>query len=313
MDNKRRNFFQRLLGQWLDPEETQPTPERESDAQSRWSKGAVTVSWEGEVLECRLVDGELWMTLASICKAAGIVNASNVASRLSPEDKRDDLHTVDAMGRRQWDAVWVNLGAFFEIVLTSRKPEAMKLKRFVAHDLLPSIQKFGCYPPPEEEAVDQAPIRPWIRKAARKCGFPPEWQKRRQRIADGNKQSRRDTIALGGDAITCSRRFNEQYTGVFGKDANGLKAELGCRYKDSPLNQMGNTPLSLFDAVNSLMEDKIKEGSVTADNLLSEARATGEAIRETALSVLGPGHDFRPTEGPKGRKILDTVRGQLAS
>lgn len=303
----KRGWFQKMLGRgWVEPEEMQPTTKP-----PKVSAEPFSVSWEGCSLEYRLMDGELQMSAGSVCKAAGISNPSQAVSRLDDDEKIKGITTNDTPGGSQtvW---WLTLPGFFSLVLTSRKDEAKKLRRFVTHDLLPSIQKHGCYPPPDQDSTDQTPIRSWIGKVARKHGHSRGWQKDRQTIADENKAIDSETFAIGGDAMACASRYNRLYVGLFRRTAKQLKRWLGCRDKDSPLNQMGNMPLSLYGASNTTLLQKMKNGAITVDNLPDEAEAIGSAYRKTALDILGPDQDFGITEDRKGNKILDTVQKQIS-
>jgi prophage antirepressor-like protein len=300
---KKRSFVQRLLGRdWVDPEEKPPTPTKPSSPDSE----PVSILWEGYPLEYQLVDGELLFAGISVCRAAGIVNVSDALSRLDDGDKRDGLGTTDTIGRKQL-RTWINMAGFFTLVLTSRKDEAKALKRFVTHDLLPSIQKHGCYPPPGQEATDQTPIRSWIGKRAKKCGFPRSWMKKRQRAADGNKAIAAQTFAMGGDAMACAKRFIALHLGLTGKTTQEHREMLGMRSKDSPLDQWAETPVALYEAALSLSCKQAEEGLIAVDDLPAAAQLQGEVQWKAAIDAL-PGYDFAPVENRKGYKVLDLIK-----
>ena len=54
------------------------------------------------------------------------------------------LHTVQTPGGRQQMA-FISEPGLYSLVLRSRKPEAKAFKRWVTHDILPSIRKSGGY------------------------------------------------------------------------------------------------------------------------------------------------------------------------
>ena len=87
--------------------------------------------------------GEPWFVIADLCKALDLSNPTMVASRLN-EDDLSTTEVIDSMGRKQ-KANTTNEGGMYEVVFMSRKPEARAFKRWVTHDVLPSIRKRGGY------------------------------------------------------------------------------------------------------------------------------------------------------------------------
>lgn len=87
--------------------------------------------------------GEPWFVIADLCKALDLSNPTMVASRLN-EDDLSTTEVIDSLGRKQ-KANMTNEGGMYEVVFMSRKPEAKRFKRWVTHDVLPSIRKSGGY------------------------------------------------------------------------------------------------------------------------------------------------------------------------
>jgi prophage antirepressor-like protein len=84
--------------------------------------------------------------LADVCKVNGITNIGNVAARLD-QDEKCDIQTVDVTGRRQ-PVVYITEPGFYRVVLSFRSPAAKAFQKWVTGEVLPSIRKHGCYPPP---------------------------------------------------------------------------------------------------------------------------------------------------------------------
>ena len=101
--------------------------------------------------EIRVVekDGEPWFVAVDVCDILGLSNPSIAVSRLD-NDERAKFN----LGR-QGDATIVNEPGLYALILGSRKPEAKAFKRWITHDIIPSIRKYGAYMTPEklEEAV----------------------------------------------------------------------------------------------------------------------------------------------------------------
>jgi anti-repressor protein len=80
-----------------------------------------------------------------VCGALGIINPGDVTRRLDDDEKGIDI--IYTLGGQQ-EVTVVNEPGFYQVILLSRKPIAKKLKRWVTHDVLPSIRKHGAYVTP---------------------------------------------------------------------------------------------------------------------------------------------------------------------
>lgn len=87
-------------------------------------------------------DDEAWIPLALACKYLDIQDIKQAGGRIPAEDKV--LYKAQTRGGAQ-NVVFINMGAFIELALTSRKPEAIAFKRWVTHEVIPSIYVKGGY------------------------------------------------------------------------------------------------------------------------------------------------------------------------
>lgn len=85
-------------------------------------------------------DNEPWFVAADICEALSI--GTEAIRRVDDEDK--GLHITQTLGGDQQVAI-INESGLYSLVLTSRKPEAKRFKRWVTSEVLPSIRKTGSY------------------------------------------------------------------------------------------------------------------------------------------------------------------------
>lgn len=85
--------------------------------------------------------GEPWFVAKDVCDCLELDLASG-ARGLDEDEKA--LHTVQTPGGRQQMA-FISEPGLYSLVLRSRKPEAKAFKRWVTHDILPSIRKSGGY------------------------------------------------------------------------------------------------------------------------------------------------------------------------
>lgn len=87
-------------------------------------------------------DGEPWFVAADVCAALDIANPRQAVSRLDDDEK--GVRTVDTLGGPQ-EAAIINESGLYSLILTSRKEEAKRFKRWVTHEVLPAIRKTGGY------------------------------------------------------------------------------------------------------------------------------------------------------------------------
>ena len=114
-------------------------------------------SYEDKQVRTVLIDGAPWWVLADVCRVLGLKNSRNASSRLGDDEK--DVHLVDTLRGKQRMTI-VNESGLYAVILRSEKPEAQAFKRWVTHEVLPTIRKTGAYvpalPQPEPEPVPLA-------------------------------------------------------------------------------------------------------------------------------------------------------------
>lgn len=89
-----------------------------------------------------LQDNEPWFVAKDVCECLAISKHRDAISRLDT-DERGSLK-VDTLGGKQ-EMATVNEYGLYSLVLSSRKPEAKEFKRWITHDVLPSLRKYGSY------------------------------------------------------------------------------------------------------------------------------------------------------------------------
>ena len=91
-------------------------------------------------------DGEPWFVAADVCAVLEIQNVTQALSRLDEDEK-----AMFNIGLSGGATNCINEPGLYTLVLGSRKPEAKRFKRWVTHEVLPSIRKTGRYevPPPD--------------------------------------------------------------------------------------------------------------------------------------------------------------------
>ncbi len=85
-------------------------------------------------------NGEIWFVAADVCTAL-TVNAEQTR-RLDDDEK--GLRTIQTLGGKQ-EMLIISESGLYSLILTSRKTEAKRFKRWVTHEVLPAIRKTGKY------------------------------------------------------------------------------------------------------------------------------------------------------------------------
>lgn len=87
-------------------------------------------------------NGEPWFVAADVCRALEIKNSRDALTRLDNDEKGVVL--TDTPGGAQEMSI-VNEPGLYTLVLGSRKPEAKAFKRWITHEVIPTIRKTGSY------------------------------------------------------------------------------------------------------------------------------------------------------------------------
>lgn len=96
------------------------------------------------------VDGQPWFVAKDVCEVLELGNTSKALLRLDEDEK--GITSIHTLGGKQNLSI-VNEYGLYSLILGSRKPEAKDFKRWITHEVLPSIRKHGMYA--NEETVDK--------------------------------------------------------------------------------------------------------------------------------------------------------------
>ena len=89
-----------------------------------------------------LQGNEPWFVAKDVCDCLDLSNSRKALSRLEDDEKGVTLS--DTLGGKQ-EMATVNEYGLYSLVLSSRKPEAKEFKRWITHEVLPSLRKYGTY------------------------------------------------------------------------------------------------------------------------------------------------------------------------
>lgn len=94
------------------------------------------------------INNEPWFIASDVCNALDITNTTIALQRLD-NDERSKFN----LGR-QGEANCINEYGLYSLVLSSRKESAREFKRWITHDVIPSIRKTGGYITGQETMSD---------------------------------------------------------------------------------------------------------------------------------------------------------------
>ena len=101
-------------------------------------------------------DGAPWFSAADVCKALDIANSRDAIAKLDADEKMTvsltDGHSGTRGGAQKMS--FVNEPGLYTLMMRSRKPEAKAFKRWITHDVLPTIRKTGGYVSDEQQFVN---------------------------------------------------------------------------------------------------------------------------------------------------------------
>lgn len=95
-----------------------------------------------------------WFVATDVCRALDIINYRDAVARLDDDEKGKIF--IPSMGVGLTDThggqemLIVNEFGLYNLILSSRKPEAKKFNRWITHEVLPALRKYGYYALPAQ-------------------------------------------------------------------------------------------------------------------------------------------------------------------
>ena len=103
-----------------------------------------------------MVDGDPWFVAADVCQALGLTNPRDAISILD-DDERNTVGISDGI-RGNPNVNIISEAGLYTLIFRSRKKAAKEFKRWVTHEVLPSIRKTGVYAVNQPEPQDTMQI-----------------------------------------------------------------------------------------------------------------------------------------------------------
>ncbi len=90
-----------------------------------------------------LIGGEPWFIANDVLRVLAVSNSKD-ALRTLDDDEKSGVDIIDPHGRKQ-KTNCISEAGLYSIILRSRKPEAKAFKRWITHEVIPTIRKTGGY------------------------------------------------------------------------------------------------------------------------------------------------------------------------
>lgn len=112
-------------------------------------------SYELREVRVIIIEREPWFIAKDVCEVLEINNSRKAISRLDDDEK--GVTISDTLGGKQELSI-INEAGLYSLILTSRKPEAKAFKRWITHEVLPSIRQHGQYILPAQSQQFNLPM-----------------------------------------------------------------------------------------------------------------------------------------------------------
>jgi len=118
-----------------------------------------TFNFVSQSVRVVVIDDNPWFVAADVCAALELPNITMALKRLDVDEMQlvdfSTLNSVEGARNQQLNPGQqiniINESGLYSLILTSRKPEAKKFKKWVTSEVLPAIRKTGRYEAPRIE------------------------------------------------------------------------------------------------------------------------------------------------------------------
>lgn len=121
-------------------------------------------------------DGILFFAANDVCNVLEIKNSRQAVSFLEKDDVISN-DGIDTIGRKI-EMTYITEEGLYDLILRSRKKEARLFRKWITHEVIPSIRKTGQYSIPEKIKKESTKNRNLLTDAWKNCGIskPKEYQ-----------------------------------------------------------------------------------------------------------------------------------------
>jgi prophage antirepressor-like protein len=189
-----------------------------------------------------------WWIAKDVCAVLEISDISQAVERLDDDEKLVRTLYVSGQNRDIWT---VNESGLYSLIIRSNKPEAKKFKRWITHEVLPSIRKTGHYDVGNASELDL------IIQSAQAMKKIEAWQiEQDQRLQILEAKTHQNSGETGYWTISAWCRLNNL---TLSMDDAKRKGRLASRLSAQWGVSVSKVPDERFGSVNSYREDVLDE------------------------------------------------------
>lgn len=133
----------------------------------------------GNPVRTVVIDGEPWFIGTDVARVLELGNIHSSLALLDDDEK--GIHSVETPGGDQ-RVVTVNEPGIYSLILRSRKPQAKAFKRWLTHEVIPSIRKTGSY------SVAPAPALPDLTSPAGVLALAEQFVKTARQLVEADRR-----------------------------------------------------------------------------------------------------------------------------
>ncbi|MBU2788657.1 hypothetical protein HFQ13_10685 [Acidithiobacillus sp. VAN18-1] len=168
--------------------------------------------------------GEPWWVAADVCKVLGLDNPTKALLRLDDDEKSQviDPATLNNIQGAQINNLLniINEYGLYSLILTSRKPEAKAFKRWVTHEVLPTLRKTGSYSMPTTAAPTKRQRKKPVPLADQTSPLDEFLPRPYFKVIAGYQSALKGQKKLGKDALQASIAAAQITAQAFGVDVD---------------------------------------------------------------------------------------------
>ncbi|MBA2883159.1 prophage antirepressor-like protein [Desulfosalsimonas propionicica] len=192
--------------------------------------------------------GDPWWIAKDVCEVLDIYDTPQAVARLDYDEKLIRTLHVSGQNRELWT---ISEAGLYSLILRSNKPEAKNFKRWITHEVLPTIRSTGKYEIDTSSEIDLI-----IRSAQALKNIETKQIEHDQRLSLLEAKSHENSGYTGYWTITAWCKLNNYKIGIEEATRKGRKAT---RLSSEWSVDICRVPDERFGVVNSYREDVLEE------------------------------------------------------
>lgn len=191
------------------------------------------------------INGEPWFVASDICNALELSNTTSAVGRLD-----DDEKSKFNLGLSGGETNCVNEYGLYNLVLASRKENAKRFKRWITHEVIPTIRRTGGYRVPQTplEAL-QMTVEQIVEQEKRLNSF----ESRLDMIEAKSQIVPNEYFTIAGFATIRKQKIDVALANLLGRKASKLSREYGYEIGKVSDPRYGTVNTYHVDILNKVM------------------------------------------------------------